>query len=49
MANFWKSDSCYAQYGVDGTQCSFLRYLGEVRTRWEIVSSVDSLTFFFSG
>ncbi|XP_065834135.1 alpha-1,6-mannosylglycoprotein 6-beta-N-acetylglucosaminyltransferase A-like isoform X2 [Oscarella lobularis] len=30
MANFWKSDSCYAQYGVDGTQCSFLRYLGEV-------------------
>ena len=30
MRNFWKSDSCYERYGVDGTPCSFRRYLSEV-------------------
>ncbi|XP_029456257.1 alpha-1,6-mannosylglycoprotein 6-beta-N-acetylglucosaminyltransferase B isoform X2 [Rhinatrema bivittatum] len=26
----WSSDPCYAFYGVDGTECSFLIYLSEV-------------------
>eukprot|EP00062_Callorhinchus_milii_P004504 gi/632942943/ref/XP_007886699.1/ PREDICTED: alpha-1,6-mannosylglycoprotein 6-beta-N-acetylglucosaminyltransferase B [Callorhinchus milii] len=26
----WTSDPCYAYYGVDGTDCSFLTYLSEV-------------------
>ncbi|XP_018612632.2 alpha-1,6-mannosylglycoprotein 6-beta-N-acetylglucosaminyltransferase B-like [Scleropages formosus] len=30
MQNFWTSDPCYASYGVDGSNCSFLIYLSEV-------------------
>lgn len=30
MKSFWKSDACYAQYGVDGSDCSFRIYLSEV-------------------
>lgn len=26
----WTSDPCYAFFGVDGTECSFLIYLSEV-------------------
>ena len=26
----WQSDPCYASYGVDGSECSFLMYLSEV-------------------
>lgn len=26
----WTSDPCYAFFGVDGTECSFLVYLSEV-------------------
>ena len=26
----WTSDPCYAFYGVDGSDCSFLSYLSEV-------------------
>ncbi|KAJ3601138.1 hypothetical protein NHX12_032111, partial [Muraenolepis orangiensis] len=26
----WTSDPCYAFYGVDGSECSFLVYLSEV-------------------
>lgn len=26
----WTSDPCYAFYGVDGSDCSFLVYLSEV-------------------
>ena len=26
----WKSDPCYASYGVDGSDCSFVMYLSEV-------------------
>ncbi|XP_064598112.1 alpha-1,6-mannosylglycoprotein 6-beta-N-acetylglucosaminyltransferase A-like [Liolophura sinensis] len=30
MRYMWKSDPCYAQLGVDGTDCSFFMYLSEV-------------------
>lgn len=30
MRSKWTSDPCYAFYGVDGTECSFLVYLSEV-------------------
>ncbi|XP_072032100.1 alpha-1,6-mannosylglycoprotein 6-beta-N-acetylglucosaminyltransferase A-like isoform X2 [Amphiura filiformis] len=33
MKNMWKSDVCYARYGVDGSQCSIHIYLSEVE-RW---------------
>ncbi|CAI2725429.1 unnamed protein product [Schistosoma spindalis] len=28
----WQNHSCYAELGVDGSACSFLRYLGEVES-----------------
>ncbi|KAG7241067.1 hypothetical protein INR49_026098 [Caranx melampygus] len=30
MKEMWRSDSCYANYGVDGSTCSFFIYLSEV-------------------
>ncbi|XP_078701029.1 alpha-1,6-mannosylglycoprotein 6-beta-N-acetylglucosaminyltransferase A-like isoform X2 [Branchiostoma floridae x Branchiostoma belcheri] len=30
MKGFWTTDPCYADYGVDGTVCSYLVYLSEV-------------------
>lgn len=30
MKDMWRSDPCYADYGVDGTSCSFFIYLSEV-------------------
>lgn len=30
MQNFWQSDMRYASHGVDGSLCSFLKYLSEV-------------------
>ena len=27
----WKSDPCYEAHGVDGSDCSFIMYLSEVR------------------
>lgn len=30
MRQMWQSDACYASYGVDGSECSFLMYLSEV-------------------
>lgn len=33
MKEMWRSDSCYANYGVDGSACSFFIYLSEVSTR----------------
>ncbi|ESP01772.1 hypothetical protein LOTGIDRAFT_172419 [Lottia gigantea] len=30
MKTMWKSDKCYASYGVDGSDCSFIMYLSEV-------------------
>lgn len=32
MEAFWKSDPCYANYGVDGSRCSFIIYLSEVES-----------------
>ena len=29
MKLHWKDDSCYAKYGVDGSECSFRVYLSE--------------------
>ncbi|KAF5904010.1 alpha-1,6-mannosylglycoprotein 6-beta-N-acetylglucosaminyltransferase A-like, partial [Clarias magur] len=30
MKDMWRSDACYANYGVDGSICSFFIYLSEV-------------------
>uniref|UniRef100_A0A8C7YYS1 alpha-1,6-mannosyl-glycoprotein 6-beta-N-acetylglucosaminyltransferase n=1 Tax=Oryzias sinensis TaxID=183150 RepID=A0A8C7YYS1_9TELE len=30
MKEMWRSDACYANYGVDGSTCSFFIYLSEV-------------------
>ncbi|GFS23504.1 alpha-1,6-mannosylglycoprotein 6-beta-N-acetylglucosaminyltransferase A, partial [Elysia marginata] len=30
MRRLWKSDPCYRGYGVDGSDCSIIRYLSEV-------------------
>ena len=30
MAGNWEKDACYAAHGVDGSKCSYLRYLSEV-------------------
>uniref|UniRef100_A0A673YKM0 alpha-1,6-mannosyl-glycoprotein 6-beta-N-acetylglucosaminyltransferase n=1 Tax=Salmo trutta TaxID=8032 RepID=A0A673YKM0_SALTR len=30
MKDMWRSDSCYTNYGVDGSTCSFFIYLSEV-------------------
>ena len=30
MQTHWRSDECYAGYGVDGSLCSFRMYLSEV-------------------
>lgn len=39
MKDMWRSDPCYASYGVDGSTCSFFIYLSEVSNllicRWE--------------
>ena len=32
MRSHWQSDKCYAQFGVDGSDCSFRVYLSEVET-----------------
>ncbi|XP_062614039.1 alpha-1,6-mannosylglycoprotein 6-beta-N-acetylglucosaminyltransferase A-like isoform X1 [Saccostrea cucullata] len=32
MRQMWQSDPCYASYGVDGSECSFLMYLSEVES-----------------
>ena len=32
MRAHWKSDACYAQFGVDGTDCTFRVYLSEVES-----------------
>ncbi|OCT63353.1 hypothetical protein XELAEV_180444491mg, partial [Xenopus laevis] len=43
MKDMWRSDVCYATYGVDGTTCSFFIYLSEVenwcpRLPWRAVN-----------
>lgn len=30
MKDMWHTDSCYGNYGVDGSTCSFFIYLSEV-------------------
>lgn len=30
MENFWGSDACYKEHGVDGSLCSIRNYLGEI-------------------
>ncbi|XP_071941880.1 alpha-1,6-mannosylglycoprotein 6-beta-N-acetylglucosaminyltransferase A-like [Antedon mediterranea] len=38
MKHMWKSDKCYALNGVDGSQCSFMRYLSEVESWCPLLS-----------
>ena len=42
MADHWKVDPCYAESGVDGSNCSFQRYLSEVE-RWCPALSVSKI------
>ncbi|XP_030830575.1 alpha-1,6-mannosylglycoprotein 6-beta-N-acetylglucosaminyltransferase A isoform X2 [Strongylocentrotus purpuratus] len=44
MRQMWKSDSCYAQYGVDGTECSFRVYLSEVENWCPRVKGRDNIS-----
>lgn len=51
MKQMWKSDPCYASYGVDGSVCSFIMYLSEIegwcpRTAWHGASipKIDDMT-----
>jgi len=30
MREMWKTDRCYAEWGVDGGDCSIIKYLSEV-------------------
>ena len=32
MRGHWKTDPCYAHYGVDGSECSFRVYLSELES-----------------
>ncbi|XP_032902328.1 coiled-coil domain-containing protein 126 [Amblyraja radiata] len=32
LKDMWKSESCYANYGVNGSTCSFIKYLSEVES-----------------
>uniref|UniRef100_A0A3P8SXN1 alpha-1,6-mannosyl-glycoprotein 6-beta-N-acetylglucosaminyltransferase n=1 Tax=Amphiprion percula TaxID=161767 RepID=A0A3P8SXN1_AMPPE len=46
MKEMWRSDSCYSNYGVDGSTCSFFIYLSEVenwcpRLPWRTKSLSD--------
>ncbi|EPY79473.1 alpha-1,6-mannosylglycoprotein 6-beta-N-acetylglucosaminyltransferase A [Camelus ferus] len=42
MKDMWRSDPCYADYGVDGSTCSFFIYLSEaeIRTDFNILYSM---------
>ncbi|XP_071497328.1 alpha-1,6-mannosylglycoprotein 6-beta-N-acetylglucosaminyltransferase A-like isoform X3 [Diadema antillarum] len=42
MRDMWKSDPCYAHYGVDGSECSFRVYLSEVENWCPRVKGRDS-------
>ncbi|XP_072180711.1 alpha-1,6-mannosylglycoprotein 6-beta-N-acetylglucosaminyltransferase A-like [Diadema setosum] len=42
MRDMWKSDPCYAHYGVDGSECSFRVYLSEVENWCPRVRGRDS-------
>ncbi|TDG96179.1 hypothetical protein EPR50_G00236880 [Perca flavescens] len=48
MKEMWRSDSCYGNYGVDGSTCSFFIYLSEVenwcpRLPWRIKNLNEDL------
>ncbi|OBS72070.1 hypothetical protein A6R68_13353, partial [Neotoma lepida] len=46
MKDMWRSDPCYADYGVDGTPCSFFIYLSEYNDSsilWTLKRSVTQL------
>lgn len=40
MKEMWRSDSCYGNYGVDGSTCSFFIYLSEVSTNSRLNPSI---------
>ena len=44
MAKHWQSDGCYAELGVDGGTCSFLRYLSEVENWCPLTTTARTLT-----
>ena len=43
MANNWQIDECYTRSGVDGSRCSFQRYLSEVSSNSECPDLVVEL------
>lgn len=46
MRRLWRSDPCYRGYGVDGSDCSIIRYLSEVEgfCPWQAWSRLDNNT-----
>ena len=36
----WKSDPCYASYGVDGSVCSFIMFLSEVSRLQPFINAI---------
>nr|VZI41834.1 unnamed protein product [Spirometra erinaceieuropaei] len=60
MRTSWKQHPCYAEAGVDGSECSFLKYLSEVEDfcppidsrrpmPYENITTISQLNLSFSG
>lgn len=49
MKEMWRSDSCYSNYGVDGSTCSFFIYLSEVSPvcLWECAFNILIIQLLF--
>ena len=45
MAGNWRKDKCYSQHGVDGSKCSFQKYLSEVEHFCPFLPSRAALNF----
>ena len=43
MSSYWRTDGCYAEHGVDGSRCSFLKYLSTVENWCPPSAPVDNL------
>ena len=41
MITGWKTDACYADYGVNGTFCSFYNYLSTVEQHCKVLNKKD--------
>ena len=44
MKNFWRSDPVYASHGVNGSLCSFVKYLSEVEAWCPLMKGSSALS-----